>query len=175
MKSKTLNYQVKILGTFDTGYTDEHSGVRELLEKAKDILSEQAVVKEKRIMERFLDEVSRNGLATYGYKNVKNALMTDNIVKLIISEDVELTEVEYKCTLDNQSVKYMEPGNSRHTKHEEDGGTLEIVSQKDAVEELIDMADKKGLETLFISVTTQYGNELLLGFQGIAAMLKYKK
>ncbi|HIH50240.1 TPA: peptide chain release factor 1 [Candidatus Micrarchaeota archaeon] len=175
VKSKTLNYQVKILGTFDTGYTDEHSGVRELLEKAKDILSEQAVVKEKRIMERFLDEVSRNGLATYGYKNVKNALMVDNIVKLIISEDVELTEVEYKCTLDNQSVKYLEPGNSRHAKHEEDGGTLEIVSQKDAVEELIDMADKKGLETLFISVTTQYGNELLLGFQGIAAMLKYKK
>jgi peptide chain release factor subunit 1 len=175
VKSKALNYQVKVLGTFDTGYTDEHSGVRELLEKAKDILSEQAAVKERRIMERFMDEVSRNGLATYGYKNVKNAMMADNIVKLIVSEEIELTEVQYKCTLDGQTVTYIEQGNSRRTKHDVDDGTLEIMGQKDVVEELIETADRKNIDTVFVSVNTQHGNELLLGFQGIAAMLKYRK
>jgi peptide chain release factor subunit 1 len=174
IKSKNLNYQIKVLGTFDTGYTDEHTGIHELLEKAKDILSEQAVIKERKTMERFMDEVSRNGSATYGYEKVKKEMNSDNIVRLIISEDIELTEVEYKCSSCGMNVTYIEQGNNRHTKHE-DGGTLEIISQKDAIEGLIESADKKGVDVVFVSTNNQYGNQLLLGFQGIAAMLKYKR
>lgn len=121
-----------------------------------------------------MNEVSRNGLATYGYDKVKREMMADNVVKLIISEDLELTEVEYKCTNCGQNVTYIELGNSRHTKHE-DGGAFEIVSQKDAIEDLIDMADKKNIDVVFVSTNNQYGNQLLLGFQGVAAMLKYKR
>ncbi|MGC9191014.1 MAG: peptide chain release factor aRF-1, partial [Candidatus Micrarchaeia archaeon] len=51
VKSKVINYQIKVLGVFDTGYTDEHNGVDELLEKAKELLAEQASVKERKIME----------------------------------------------------------------------------------------------------------------------------
>jgi peptide chain release factor subunit 1 len=174
IKSKNLNYQIKVLGTFDTGYTDEHTGINELLEKARDILSEQAAVKERKIMERFMDEVSRNGLAAYGYEKVKKELAADNVVKLIISEDIELTEVEYKCTSCGQTLKYIEQGNSRRTKHE-DGGNLEIASQKDAIGSLIEMADSKNIDTVFVSTDSQFGNQLLLGFQGVAAMLKYKR
>lgn len=174
VKSKNLNYQIKIIGTFDTGYTDEHTGINELLEKAKDVLSEQAAIKERRVMERFMDEVSRNGLAVYGYEKVKKELASDNIVRLIISEDIELTAVEYKCTSCGTTLKCIEQGNNRHTKHE-DGGTLEVVSQKDAIEELIEIADKKNIDVVFVSTDSQHGNELLLGFQGIAAMLKYKR
>lgn len=173
VKSKNLNYQIKVMGVFDTGYTDEHTGINELLEKAKDLLSEQAAVKERGIMEKFLNEVSRNGAATYGYEKVKNALQADRVSKMIISEDAELTAVEYKCSNCGQVVRFLEQGNSRHSKHE-DGGNLEIVSQKDAVEDLIDIADKKNVDIVFISTNTQYGNELLMGFQGIAALLKYR-
>ena len=173
-KSKNLNYQIKIVGTFDTGYTDEHTGVNELLEKAKDVLSEQAAVKERKIMDRFMDEVSRDGLATYGYYKVKNALLNDNVSRLIISEDADIASVEYKCSSCGQAINSVEEGNMRKTKHE-DGGTLEIVSQKDAVGELIEMADKKGIDVVFVSTDSQHGNELLLGFKGIAAMLKYRK
>jgi peptide chain release factor subunit 1 len=175
VKSKTLNYQVKIIGTFDTGYTDEHTGVKEVLEKAKDVLSEQAAVKESRLMERFLDEVSRNGMATYGLINVKKAMNADNVVKLLVSDEIELTDARYKCTNCGLEFNYVEQGNGKHTKHEEDGGNLDVISQKDAIEQLIEMADNKGIEVVFISVNTQHGNELLLGFQGVAAMLKYKK
>lgn len=175
VKAKNLNYQIKVLGIFDTGYIDEHTGVNELLEKAKEILSEQEAVKERRTMEKFLDEVSRKGLATYGYKSVKNALDMDNVSKLLISEDIELTEMEYRCSNCGNNFTFLEQGNSRHTKHEEDGGSLEIVKQTDAIEELIEEADKKGIETVFISTNSQHGNELLMGFQGVAAMLRYKK
>lgn len=175
VKSKNLNYQVKVLGIFDTGYTDEHTGIKELLEKARDLLSEQAAVKEMKVMERFMNEVSRNGLAVYGYDNVRKALNSDNVARLIISEDIELTEVEYRCSSCDSTMRFIEQGNVRRTKHDVDSGNLDIVSQKDVVEELIDSADKKGVEVVFVSESSQHGRELLLGFKGIAAMLRYKK
>jgi peptide chain release factor subunit 1 len=173
LRAKNLNYRVKVLGTFDIGYTDE-SGIDELLEKARELLSEQDAVKERGVMETFLNEVSRNGLATYGYEKVKNAMLNDNVTKLILSDDVELTEVHYKCSQCGEEVTAMESGNSRQSRHS-CGGSLDIVSQADAVEQLIEMADRKGLYVVFISTNSQYGNELLLGFQGIAAMLKYRR
>jgi peptide chain release factor subunit 1 len=174
VKSKNLNYQIKVMGIFDTGYTDEETGVNELLEKAKDLLSEQAAVKERRTMERFLDEVARGGYAVYGLNNVKNALMADNVTKLLISEGAELTEVEYKCSKCGATLKFIEQGNTRHEKHEDDG-SLDIVSQRDAIEDVIELADKKDIDVVFVSTDSQAGNQLLLGFKGIAAILKYKK
>jgi peptide chain release factor subunit 1 len=173
IRSKSLNYQVKVLGSFDIGYTDE-SGIEELLEKAKNMLSEQAAVKERAVMEKLLNEVSRNGQATYGYENVRNAMANDNVVRLILSDEVELTEVTYKCSMCGAEIKAIEKGNSRQTKHE-DGGSLSVISQRDPIEALIDAADKKGIEVVFVSTNSQYGNELLLGFSGIAAMLKYRR
>ncbi len=173
VKAKTINYQIKVLGVFDTGYTDEHAGVNELLEKSKEVLTEQAMMQERRVMERFMTEVARSGLAVSGYDKVKAVLDSGNIVKLIISEGLELLDVEYKCPVDGASFHVIEQGNSRKTKHE-CGANLEIVKQKDAVESLIDQADQMGIEISFVSDDTQYGKELLLGFGGVAAMLKYK-
>ena len=172
-KSKSLNYQIKVLGVFDTGYTDETMGISELLERSKELLQEQAAVKERKVMERFLVEVSRNGLAISGYERVRNALMNNNVAKLIISEDAELTEVRYRCTTCNAEFTNVEQGNVRKTRHTE-GGTLERLDEKDAVEGLIEIADSAGVEVVFVSTNSQYGNELLLGFGGVAAMLKYK-
>ncbi|MCL5405064.1 MAG: peptide chain release factor aRF-1 [Candidatus Marsarchaeota archaeon] len=174
VKSKNLNYQIKVLGIFNTGYTDEHAGFRELLEHAKDLLSEQQSVQEQKVMGKFLSEVSRNGLATSGYANVKKALSANSVSLLIISEDLELYEVKYKCNTCGTEFTALEQGNQRKTKHEEDGGNLSIVSETDAVEELIDLADSQGVQITFISSNSQYGNELLLGFGGIAALLKYR-
>jgi peptide chain release factor subunit 1 len=173
VKSKVLNYQIKVLGVFDTGYTDESMGISELLERAKELLKEQAAIQERRVMERFLVEVSRNGLAVSKYENVKAALLNNNVSKLIISEDVELTSVTYKCTTCDAVFTTVEAGNSKQTRHTE-GGSLEVVKTSDAIEELIETADNMGIEVVFVSANGQYGKELLLGFGGVAAMLKYK-
>ncbi|MGC8647845.1 MAG: peptide chain release factor aRF-1 [Candidatus Micrarchaeia archaeon] len=174
VKAKTLNYQIKVLGVFDTGYTDEHNGIDELLEKAKDLLAEQASVKERRIMERFLNEVSRKGLATYGYENVREELLNGNVSMLIISDEIDLARVTYKCTACGEEFTKIEQGNERQQKHS-CGGNLSIEKEEDPIDELIDIADKNGIEVVFISTDSQYGKELLLGFQGIGAMLKYKR
>ncbi|MDE1833637.1 MAG: hypothetical protein KGH58_04430, partial [Candidatus Micrarchaeota archaeon] len=174
VRSKNLNYQIKVVGTFDTGYVDEHMGVHELLEKAKSVLSEQASIKERTAMERFMNEMARGNLAVAGYDKVRAAMNADNISRLIVSEEVELTEVTYRCTADGETFTAIEQGNTRQTKHS-CGSNLEILEQRDPVEALIEKAEAKGIEMVFISVNSQYGSQLLMGFQGIAAMLRYKK
>ena len=173
VKAKVLNYQIKVLGVFDTGYTDENEGVRELLERAADLLKEQAVTQERTVMEKFMSEVARGGLAVNGYDKVMAAMQNNNVSKLIISDDLELYEVHYKCSNCGASLVRMEQGNERQS-HHDCGGSLNIESQTDAVENLIDMADKHGVEVVFVSSDSQYGRQLLLGFGGVAAMLRYR-
>ncbi len=173
VKAKEMNYQIKVLGIFDTGYTDEHMGINELLEKSKDLLAQENMIQERKVMERFLSEVSHNGLAVSGYENVKRVLENNNVVKLIVSEGVDIKRVTYKCSLCNSEFGRIEEGNHLETRHE-DGGKLEVMRSEDAVEGLLDMAEKAGIDISFISGDSQYGKELLMGFHGLAAMLKYK-
>jgi peptide chain release factor subunit 1 len=183
VKAKTLNYQIKVLGIFDTGYTDERVGIKELLEKAKDLLEQQEAIQEKLVMERFLGEIAHGRLAVYSYRKVHSALMEGNVARLIVSDGAELSMVGYRCTLCNKEFELLEQGNMRKERHseavsEEDDaqkpcdGQLRIVGERDAVELLIDMAEKNGVEISFVSAETEYGQQLLLGFGGIGAMLK---
>ncbi len=173
VRAKVLNYQVKVLGIFDIGSTDETAGMEELLNKAQDLLAKQAAIKERQVMERFLEEVARGGLETYGYGKVKAALESRNVAMLIISDDLELAEVRYKCNNDGEEFTAIEQGNTRQSKHG-CGGTLEMEGQEDAIEKLVELADAGGVEVVFVSTDSQHGNELLLGFQGIAALLRHR-
>lgn len=173
VKEKALNYQIKVIGIYDTGYTDEHMGIHELLERSKDTLAEQEMIQERKVMERFLGEVAHGGLAVSGYEKVKRALESKNATTLIVSEDIELRKVKYRCSSCGAELEFMEEGNQRHSRHE-DGGTLDPVKDIDAIEELLDIADKGGTDTVFVSTDSSYGKELLLGFHGVAALLKYR-
>jgi peptide chain release factor subunit 1 len=171
-KAKALNYQVKILGVYDTGYTDE-TGLNELVEKAGDLLKEQEASKERKILERFMKEISSNALAVYGYEKTRDAMARNQADALIINNELEINRITYKCSACNQVIERMEIGDHRETRHD-DGGTLVVVEKKDAIEELVDMADKNGTEVIFVSNESPLGKEFLMGFKGIAALLRYK-
>lgn len=172
VKQNSLNYQIKILGMYDTGYTDEF-GLHELVEKASDLLKEQEAYQERKVIERFMQEIVRNNLAVYGYEGTKHALEVNQASTLIINEELEIHEVKYKCNSCGETIQKVEVGSSREQKHS-DGGTLVIVEEKDAIEDLIGMADKNGAETVFVSSESSYGKEFLMGFKGIGALLRYR-
>lgn len=172
VKNNILNYQVKVLGTYDTGYTDEF-GLHEMVEKAADLLKEQEAFQERKIIERFMQEIVRKELAVYGYEQTKRALDNKQVSTLIINEDISIHLVKYKCNSCNQTFEKIEWNGHREAKHE-DGGTLEVVEDKDAIEELIGIADTNGAETAFVSSESSYGKEFLMGFQGIGAILRFK-
>ncbi len=87
-----LNHELKkvVIDTFDTGYTDE-TGLRELVTRGSGRLSEIQLVKEKVLMDRFMKEVlsPKGKLATYGLKQVEEALQMGATEKVLISEGLE--------------------------------------------------------------------------------------
>jgi peptide chain release factor subunit 1 len=72
-----LHYELqnKIVGVFDTGYTDEY-GLKELVSAASETMTNLKISQEKAVMKRFLREVTKSkaGLAIYGEKQVRKAL-----------------------------------------------------------------------------------------------------
>jgi len=85
----TGDLKKKIIGTKDLSYTGEF-GLQELLEKSEDLLAEEEVAKEKKIMQRFLT-VLRDApkKATYGEKETLKALEMAAVDLLLISENIE--------------------------------------------------------------------------------------
>ncbi len=64
----------KVLGRIDLGDTAE-SGLKELVQKSQDILASQEIIHEKKIMEKYFDELGRgNGMAALGEADVRHAL-----------------------------------------------------------------------------------------------------
>ena len=109
----------------------------------------------------------------YGYEGTKKALEAKQASTLILNDTLQLEAVTYKCNACGSTIERMELAGHREAKHE-DGGTLTIVAVKDAIEELIDMADKTGAETVFVSSESSYGKEFMMGFKGIGALLRYR-
>ncbi len=172
LKAHSLNYQIKILGTFDVGYTDEF-GLHEVVEKASTLLKEEEAAKERKILERFLSERVRNGLAAAGYDETKKALENKQVETLMISDEIQLHRITYRCPKDNLTFERMEYGDERLAKHD-CGANLTVEKTEDAAEELIDMAENANVPVFFVSSGSSLGREFLMGFKGVGALLRYK-
>lgn len=78
----------KIIGTKDLSYTEEF-GLQELLDKSEDLLAEEEVAQEKKIMNLFFQTLLHTPKkATYGEKETRHALEMNVVDKLLISEGI---------------------------------------------------------------------------------------
>jgi peptide chain release factor subunit 1 len=85
----TGDVKKKILGTKDLSYTGEF-GLQELLEKSEDILAEEEVADEKKIMRKFFEHLAKDtGLVAYGKEQVKQAIRMGAADTLLLSETLE--------------------------------------------------------------------------------------
>lgn len=92
----------KVLAVLDIGYTGEQ-GIDELIKKSEDIISEAEIVKEKKLIEKFLGHIAKDtGLAAYGEKEVRAALLAGAVEILLISEGLDEDLLEELTELGNQ-------------------------------------------------------------------------
>jgi peptide chain release factor subunit 1 len=172
--------QPKILGLFDVAYTDE-SGLYELMDAASDTLSDLDVVKEKKLMERFMKElVSDNGLAAYGEDSVRANLKVGSVESLLLSEDLRRSRITIKCGncdyTSTQTIKYR-PGEAPSVSSEkcpQCQSSLSITERVDVVDELSMIAEQMNTSVEFISTDYEEGEQLFNAFGGIAAILRYR-
>ncbi len=170
-----LNHIVKkkIVGIVDTSYTDEF-GVREVLEKSGEIMKELAVVKEKRLLNQFLKEASRDGLATYGEKEVRDALLQGKVDTLLISEKLTWERIRFKCPQCGYEEEITVKGEIPRKTCPKCGSVMNIVERRDLIEELAKLAEETGAKVELISTDTVEGKQFLEAFGGIGALLRFK-
>jgi peptide subunit release factor 1 (eRF1)/intein/homing endonuclease len=176
LKENTFNYQLKVLGVVDTGYTDEY-GLREVVQKAEDILAQHEVVRERKVLEEFMREVAKGGLANYGYDHIRASLVSGQARELLVSEGVKLFEVQLKCSKCGKeanaiSTHKIEPGTE-----EENcscGGRMRVQDDVDLVNDLVGIAEEKGIPVQYISRDTAEGEEFYATFNGMGVFLRYK-
>ena len=79
----------KVIGKVDIGDTSE-SGLKELVEKSRDILANQEIIHEKKVLERFFDTLGKKpDLAALGEEKVRLALEGGAVDVLFLSEKTD--------------------------------------------------------------------------------------
>ncbi|MFA4983087.1 MAG: peptide chain release factor aRF-1 [Candidatus Micrarchaeia archaeon] len=174
VKMSPFNYQIKVLGVVDTGYTDEY-GIREVMAKSGNLIAEQAAVKERVIIERFIKEVVSGGLATYGEAEVRKALESKQAKELLVSEGLTFKRAKLVDTTtgEAQYVTSRTPFDLEE-KIKAIGGTVKVESERPLIDDLIDLADSQGIDVAVISPDTAEGAQFLGSFYGVGAFLRYR-
>jgi len=175
VKEEYLHHELrkKIINTYDTGYTDEY-GLKELVEKAKESLTELDLMREKQLMQRLLEEIRKSdgGLATYGEDQVRQALELGAVDILLVSEGLRKKRVSYKCACGTAGLVTVDREEQvRCPKCP--SASPEILESKDLVDDLYEEASKVGTTVELLSVDSEEGEMLMKAFGGIAAVLRY--
>ncbi len=177
-----LHYEVqdKIIDTFDTGYTDEF-GLRELVSTASETMTDLKISKEKKLMKRFLKEVTKTkgSLAVYGEHQLRKALDMGAVDTLLISENIRKYRVKLRCTscnyydertISEENLKDFDPPTCPKCKN---SSLMEIVEKIDLIDELSDLTERTGGKIEIISLGSEEGDSLYSAFDGIAGILRY--
>jgi len=184
-KGDYLNYVLKnkIIDIIDTAYVNEQ-GVKEIVDKAPEIMRKIRYIEEKEVMQRFLYEIGHDtGLATYGEEEVRKALETGAVKTLLLSEGLDISRVTVKCnacgyeeqrTLKSQTLTSFEQNLVGKPCPKCKAPALNIANTQDLIENFAEPAEQANTELEMISDETEEGQMLKKSFGGIAAILRFK-
>ncbi len=98
----------KIIGTKDISYTGDF-GLQELVELSDDVLGQEEIVEEKKIMGRFFEGLAKNpGTVSYGLDEIKKLLQIGAVEIVLVSEEMDsmvLEEIEELASQTSAAVK----------------------------------------------------------------------
>ncbi len=183
LKGGFLHYELqkKIVAVLDLGYSGRE-GVRELVEKAGDILKDVRLVEEKKLVQKFLFEVNKQGgLAVYGLPRVIEALQKASTEVVLVSDDLDMVKLEARCkkcgTVKSETVQASKRIHQRQEMASvpctKCGATDFEVTEKDIVDVLEEMAFQVGSKVEVISTGTEEGS-MFKSFGGVGAILRYR-
>jgi len=167
--------QDMVLGKFDVSYTDE-SGLYDLVDAASEVLAEHEILQDKEVMEEFFKQLHDGNKATYGFDQTRQNLNMGAVEELLLSEDLRKDVCTYECS--NGHTDYELVNRNTDTKSHDCSTCGETVSaeaakREDAIEHLMELAEQRGTETVFISTDFEKGEQLLTAFGGVAGILRY--
>jgi peptide chain release factor subunit 1 len=184
-KGDYLHYQLKnrIIDTIDTAYVEEQ-GVKEVVDKAPEIMRKVRYIEEKELMQQFLYEVGHDtGMITYGEAEVRSALESGAVRTLLLSEKTDLVRVTVKCsacgyeerhTVKRQALVSFEEALSVKPCPKCNAPSLSVTDKEDIIDDLAQLAEAANTDVEIISGESEEGQMLKNAFGGIAAVLRFK-
>lgn len=184
-KGDYLNYMLKdkVIDIIDTAYVNEQ-GVKEVVDKAPEIMRKVRYIEEKQIMQQFLYEIGHDtGMATYGEEEVRKALEAGAVRTLLISEGLDILRVTIKCnscgyeeqkTMKSSMLTSLEQELSGNPCPKCQSPALNIIEDQELIENFAQLAEYSNADVEMISVETEEGQMLKKSFGGIAAILRFK-
>jgi peptide chain release factor subunit 1 len=184
IKGNYLHYQLQkaIIAVLDTSYSGRE-GVRELVERASDILKDVRLVEEKRLVQRFLSEINKQGgLAVYGLPRVIEALQKANCEVVIVSDSLETYRIVATCKKCGTQKDAIARSSEKMQKMQEMlskpcincGSTEFNFEERDIIDILEEMAVQVGAKVEVISSGTEEG-KMFISFGGVGALLRYRQ
>ncbi len=82
----------KVIGLKDIGYADEH-GIELLVEASEDILEQQEIMHEKKLLENFFERLGKGNKAVYKKEDIEKAFKYGAIELLILSKKLKKQEI----------------------------------------------------------------------------------
>jgi peptide chain release factor subunit 1 len=90
----TNELRKKVIAIKDLSYTGDF-GMEELLEKSEDVLANEAVAQEKKVMGEFFDKLAKSpGMVAYGEADTMNKLKLGAVDKVLVSDEMDDKEIE---------------------------------------------------------------------------------
>ena len=165
---------------FDTGYTDDDQGLKELVENAGAAIEEIGRVQDRRLMQQFLRETAKPdaGLATYGEVEVRKALEAGAVDHLLLAESLRKERLTFTNRQTGEvvtrSVPRMDVDAAYAEMAKKWGGNQTEMERKDVIEDLSDLAEASGSSVHIVSPASEEGGILEKAFGGVVALLRYK-
>jgi peptide chain release factor subunit 1 len=184
-KGDHLNYMLKdkIMDVIDTSYVEEQ-GVKEIVDKAPEIMRKIRYIEEKKLMQQFLFEIGHDtGMVTYGEEEVRRALRNGAVRTLLLSDELNKVRATLKCnacgyqeqqTLKSQMLISLEQSLSGKPCPKCKAPALEVAETQDVIEDFAQLAEYTNAEVEIISAEAEEGQMLKNSFGGIAAILRFK-
>lgn len=172
----------KIIGIVDTSYNGEY-GLRELVDRAENILQDLELTHERELVQHFLKMLVNDEPVTYGEKEVRYAFQIGAVDTALLSEALDLYRVVVVCEVCSYKKETTMNEETLQTLKEDISSTncpqcgnikLVIKEEKELVDDFSEMADATGAELELISTETEEGMQLFRAFGGIAALLRFK-
>lgn len=179
LRQADIDYRLRdrVIELVDTNYAGEE-GLREIVNKAGDILRNVRYVYEKKLIDKFLWYIANKpNMVLYGLRDILDHLYDGIIDKLMISEDFEYYKVTFRCeNCDYLDTKYIKVGDIPAIAGRKcpncDNGYLRIEDEISIIDMMYESKSQLAFDIILISSKTEYGI-IFKQFGGIAAILRY--
>jgi len=167
--------KAKIIAYIDVQYGGE-SGFNEAIEKSEEFIETVEYTKEKKVVSRLFEHISKNtDLYCYGLKETMYAFTSGCADTLIVWNNLPFIRVEAVSRSDpeKKEVFYLKDETESIENNENKEPQWDIIEEMPLLDWILEHYKDYGSNIELVSNQSSEGNQFVLGFGGLAAILRY--